>query len=116
MKWGESFEPVTLYARYLCSRNALGLKAYIAQSVGTHYSGCQLFRSVYPMQPAGQARRATIGYLVYNLLHRGVQTVLQCNTCVWNAITRCRLNMQWYNTRTIALQDLLHFNYVCTPL
>ena len=30
MKWGESFEPVTpaaLYARYLCSRDALGLKA-----------------------------------------------------------------------------------------
>ena len=34
-----------LYARYLCSRDALGLKA---------------------KQPAGQARRATIGYLVYN--------------------------------------------------
>ena len=34
-----------LYARYLCSRDALGLKAE---------------------QPAGQARRATIGYLVYN--------------------------------------------------
>ena len=33
-----------LYARYLCSRDALGLKAE---------------------QPAGQARRATIGYLVY---------------------------------------------------
>ena len=33
----------SLYARYLCSRDALGLKA-------------------------GQARRATIGYLVYKLL------------------------------------------------
>ena len=36
-----------LYARYLCSRDALGLKAE---------------------QPAGQARRATIGYLVYKCL------------------------------------------------
>ena len=36
---------LTLYARYLCSRDALGLKAW---------------------QPVGQARRATIGYLVYN--------------------------------------------------
>ena len=34
----------SLYARYLCSRDALGLKAE---------------------QPVGQARRATIGYLVY---------------------------------------------------
>ena len=34
----------SLYARYLCSRDALGLKA---------------------KQPVGQARRATIGYLVY---------------------------------------------------
>ena len=44
---------------------AFNFFAYIAQSVGTHYSGCQLFRSVYPMQPVGQAQRATIGYLVY---------------------------------------------------
>ena len=35
-----------LYARYLCSRDALGLKAE---------------------QPAGQARPATIGYLVYKI-------------------------------------------------
>ena len=35
-----------LYARYLCSRDALGLKAE---------------------QPVGQARRATIGYLVYTI-------------------------------------------------
>ena len=35
---------------------AFNFFAYIAQSVGTHYSGCQLFRSVYPMQPLGQAR------------------------------------------------------------
>ena len=37
---------VRLYARYLCSRDALDLKA----------------------EPVGQARRATIGYLVYKEL------------------------------------------------
>ena len=36
-----------LYARYLCSRDALGLKAE---------------------QPVGQARRATIGYRVYKTI------------------------------------------------
>ena len=40
---------VYLYARYLCSRDALGLKAE---------------------QPLGQARGATIGYLVYKLYTR----------------------------------------------
>ena len=43
-----SFQRPLLYARYLCSRDALGLKA---------------------KQPAGQARRATIGYLVYKDLY-----------------------------------------------
>ena len=37
-------------------RAAFNFFAYIVQSVGTHYSGCQLFRSVCPMQPLGQAR------------------------------------------------------------
>ena len=41
-----------MYARYLCSRDALGLKAE-------------------PMQPLGQARDATIGYLVYKTPNSG---------------------------------------------
>ena len=40
------YRGVSLYARYLCSRDALGLKA---------------------KQPVGQARRAAIGYLVYKV-------------------------------------------------
>ena len=42
---------VPLYARYLCSRDALGLKAAV-----------------------GQARRATIGYLVYKVFHSTTST------------------------------------------
>ena len=45
---------------------ALKRIAYIAQSVMATNIGCQLFRSGYPMQPIGQARCATIGYLVYS--------------------------------------------------
>ena len=52
-----------LYARYLCSRDALGLKAE-------------------PMQPVGQARRATIGYLVYNSRVLGLKQPLgQAHAC-----------------------------------
>ena len=47
-----------LYARYLCSRDALGLKA------------------------ADQARRATIGYLVYKRASKGILHKIICQSRV----------------------------------
>ena len=62
-----------LYARYLCSRDALGLRAE---------------------QPVGQARRATIGYLVYK------QTLTQTKNCnlLWQChVMSCNLSSFAYN-------------------
>ena len=67
-----------LYARYLCSRDALGLKA-AARSSARATIGYLVYnllaRRTRPMQPVGQARRATIGYLVYNGKHLIIRQV-----------------------------------------
>ena len=63
-----------LYARYLCSRDALGLKAE---------------------QPAGQARRATIGYIVYNYFGRHGVVRSQIQGDVFLLLLAVKLGMQF---------------------
>ena len=55
-----SAEP--LYARCLCSRDALGLKAGRPSAARDDRVSCI---QAEPMQPAGQARRVTKGLFVY---------------------------------------------------
>ena len=58
---------------------ALKMIAYIAQSVGNQYIGCQLFRSVYPMlmQPIGQARLDRVSCIQpHQIIERGYVLVL----------------------------------------
>ena len=78
-----------MYARYLCSRDALGLKAE---------------------QPVGQARRATIGYLVYK-----IKLILPNSIILLTSLLPCLkdrdFNVDFINDRISILNNVI--NEIC---